>query len=72
MRRLLAFSLIATLSFPLMVLADEVNLPVVKKPAILNEGTQSTLSADQIAELMPWAKDTKFFLVDLLDNIGPM
>ncbi|MBP9681120.1 MAG: hypothetical protein KBD76_06920 [Bacteriovorax sp.] len=72
MRRLLAFSLIATLSFPLMVFADEVNLPVVKKPAILNEGTQSTLSADQIAELMPWAKDTKFFLVDLLDNIGPM
>jgi hypothetical protein len=72
MKRILILSLIASISFPLKSFAEEVSLPEVKKPLILNEGIQTTLTAEQIAELMPWAKDTKFFLVDLLDNIGPL
>lgn len=53
-----------------MALADDLALVVaVDRPAILDEGTQRELTAAQIAELLPWAKDSKNFLVDLLDNV---
>ncbi len=59
----------ATLSFATVLKAEDIALPVISKPAILDEGTQRELSAAQIAELLPWAKDSKLFLTDLLDNI---
>ncbi|AUN99020.1 hypothetical protein DOM21_05845 [Bacteriovorax stolpii] len=49
--------------------AEEISLPVITKPAILEEGTQRTLTQAQIAELLPWAKDSKLFLIDLMENI---
>lgn len=47
---------------------EEITLPNISKPAALEEGTQRQLSAAQIAELIPWAKDSKMFLVDLIDS----
>ncbi|MEA9355887.1 hypothetical protein SHI21_06735 [Bacteriovorax sp. PP10] len=64
--------LIGTMSFSSVIYAEEVALPVISKPAILQEGTQRELSAAQIAELLPWAKNSKSFLVDLLDSIQNM
>ena len=49
-------------------LAQEMALPVISKPAVLEEGTQRELTISQINELLPWAKDSKIFLIDLLDN----
>lgn len=48
---------------------EEITLPVITKPAILDEGTQRVLSPDQIAELLPWAKDSKLFLTDALNDL---
>lgn len=63
-------AVISTISFSTMTKADEqIALPVITKPAILAEGTQRELTQAQIAELLPWAKDSKMFLTDLLDNI---
>ncbi len=60
----------AAISMSQMLKADDtIALPVINKPAILEEGTQRDLSQAQIAELLPWAKDSKLFLTDLLDNI---
>ena len=56
-----------TLSVPLR--AESLDLPVISRPAILQEGTQRDLTPAQIAELLPWAKNSKIFLTDLLDNI---
>lgn len=65
-----ALAVIATISFSQMTMAqEEMTLPVITKPAILEEGTQRELSASQVAELLPWAKDSKIFLSDLLDNV---
>jgi hypothetical protein len=50
------------------IFADDVAMPVVKKPAVLLEGTQQSLTADQIAELLPWAKNSKSFLIDLISS----
>lgn len=64
--------LITTMSFSSVIYAEEVALPVITKPAILQEGTQRELTAAQIAELLPWAKNSKSFLIDLLDSIQNM
>jgi hypothetical protein len=69
MKNIILYTLIATLSFPLFAKAEDMKLPVINKPAALEEGTQTALSAAQVEELMPWAKDSKIFLVDLIDNI---
>jgi hypothetical protein len=61
--------LITTMSFSSVIFAEEVALPVIAKPAILQEGTQRELSAAQIAELLPWAKNSKLFLNDLLESL---
>lgn len=49
--------------------AEDVVIPVVQKPSVLQEGTQRELSATQIAELLPWAKNSKIFLNDLLASM---
>jgi hypothetical protein len=67
--KLTAFALLAALNFSLTVKADDIALPVINKPLALEEGTQRVLTEAQIAELLPWAKDSKNFLVDLLDNV---
>jgi biotin carboxyl carrier protein len=67
--KITAIMLLSVLAFSSLLKADEINLPVINKPAVLEEGTQRELTAAQIAELLPWAKDSKIFLVDLLDNI---
>lgn len=50
------------------IFADDIDMPVVKKPDVLLEGTQQTLTAEQIASILPWAKDSKNFLVDLISS----
>lgn len=50
------------------ILADEIDMPVVKKPDVLLEGTQQTLTAEQIESILPWAKDSKNFLADLISS----
>lgn len=70
LKTMTVLAVISTISFSTIVKADEqVALPVITKPAILAEGTQRELTQAQIAELLPWAKDSKLFLTDLLDNI---
>ncbi|MBY0413481.1 MAG: hypothetical protein K2Q18_04920 [Bdellovibrionales bacterium] len=54
------------------VKADEITVPVISKPALLDEGTQRTLSDAQINELLPWAKTSKSTLIDLLDDLKDM
>jgi hypothetical protein len=61
--------LLTALSFASAIKADDIVLPIINRPAILEEGTQRTLTPAKIAELLPWAKDSKNFLVDLLDNV---
>jgi hypothetical protein len=65
---------IMTATFCMMTFAsaDEVILPVISKPALLEEGTQRTLTQAQINELLPWAKTSKLDLVDLLEDIKDM
>lgn len=64
----LALILLSVLSFN--SFAEEVYLPTITKPASLQEGTQTQLTDSQIAELLPWAKDSKMFLVDLIDSVS--
>lgn len=63
-----ALMLISAISFSSVIKADEVALPVINKPAILQEGTQRDLTAAQIAELLPWAKNSKSMLIDLVES----
>lgn len=62
-------ALITSMSFTSVVWAEDVAIPVISKPAVLQEGTQRDLTAAQIADLLPWAKDSKVFLSDLLDSL---
>ncbi len=38
--------------------------------AVLNEGTQVELSQEQISEILPWAKNSKIFLENLLEDVA--
>jgi hypothetical protein len=67
--KLLALLVLATVGLSTTIKADEIALPVVNKPSILNEGTQTALSDAQIKELLPWAKNSQVSLKDLLENI---
>lgn len=49
--------------------ADEVILPMTQAPSSLDEGTQQNLTQAQIDEILPWAKNSKVFLNDILDNL---
>ncbi|MBY0415522.1 MAG: hypothetical protein K2Q18_15220 [Bdellovibrionales bacterium] len=62
----LTFLLLSLVS--LKAFGQDIELPVIKAPSALQEGIQTELSAAQIAELLPWAKDSKMFLTDLLDS----
>jgi len=64
----LALTLTTLISFNA-VLADDIRLPVITAPTVLDEGTQRTLTNAQIEELLPWAKDSKVFLNDLLGSV---
>lgn len=66
--KLTVLMLLSTITFSTVVKADNIAIPVISKPAFLQEGTQKELTAAQIAELLPWAKDSKIFLTDLLDS----
>ncbi|MBP9682821.1 MAG: hypothetical protein KBD76_15565 [Bacteriovorax sp.] len=48
--------------------AEDISLPIITRPAALNEGIETKLSPSQIAELTPWAKDSKAYLYDLLES----
>lgn len=63
---MMALLTLATLSFS-QVFAGDVTLSPAQNFSALKEGTETELSAAQIAELLPWAKDSKIFLVDLLE-----
>lgn len=52
--------------------ADELTLPKLVSPLALQEGIQRELTPAQIAEILPWAKDSKIFLVDLLDAVASL
>lgn len=64
-----ALLLLSSLSFSQISKAEDIELPVIKAPSALMEGTQRDLTAEQVAELLPWAKNSKEFLADLLDNV---
>lgn len=64
-----ALALIATMSFSAIVSADDVVVPIVSRPSVLQEGTQRDLTPAQVAELLPWAKNSKVFLMDLLESL---
>lgn len=66
--KLTALLILSTMSFATIVKADQIVIPVISKPAVLQEGTQRELTVAQIAELLPWAKDSKIFLIDLMDS----
>ena len=52
-----------------LTVAQEIELPVIQKPSVLEEGVQRELTEAQMAELLPWAKNSKMFLSDLLEGI---
>lgn len=60
---------LGTLSFSQILKADGVVLPKITAPAALQEGTERVLTAQQIEELLPWAKNTKSELLNLLENV---
>ncbi|MBP9681336.1 MAG: hypothetical protein KBD76_08020 [Bacteriovorax sp.] len=65
----IVMTLLTSLLFAHTLKADDVILPVIEKPLLLQEGVQTKLTDAQIAELTPWARDSKVFLNDLLENI---
>lgn len=69
MKKILFYTLMASFCLPLVTQAEDITLPLIQKPEVLEEGVQRTLTAEQIADLLPWAKDSKNFLNDMLDNI---
>lgn len=68
-KTLTTLMLLTSLCFSSMISAEEVVIPVVSKPSVLQEGTQRVLSTEQIEELIPWAKNSKVFLTDLLNSL---
>lgn len=65
----MAFALVSTMGLASLVCAEDIALPIISRPAILDEGTQKDLTADQIAELLPWANNSKKKLEELKENI---
>lgn len=68
-KRIGSIILLLVLALSSVVKAEEIKIPLIKSPQALEEGTQRELSPAQVAELLPWAKDSKVFLKDLLDNV---
>lgn len=51
------------------VFAEDIVIPVVSKPRALQEGIQRDLTSDQVAQLIPWAKNSKLELKELLESV---
>lgn len=51
------------------VSADEIIIPVISKPALLDEGTQRTLTDEQVNELLPWTKNSRMALTSFLEDL---
>jgi hypothetical protein len=64
----LTIALVALMSFCALSNADEVTLPVVSRPSALQEGIQRDLTEVEIAELLPWARDSRTSLAELLSG----
>ena len=64
--------ILSTFSYTPQVVAQEITLPKIESPSVLNEGIQRELTATQIAELLPWAKDSKIFIIDLIDHASSL
>lgn len=62
-------ALIMSLGFSTIIHAEDIVIPVISKPAALQEGIQRDLTPAQIEELLPWAKDSKVFLNDILESL---
>lgn len=60
---------LSSLTFSFAVYAEEVTIPVIQKPSVLQEGTQRELTEAQVAELLPWAKNSRIFLKDLKNSL---
>lgn len=54
------------------VSAQEMDLPIIARPTLLEEGTKRTLTKNEINELLPWAKTSKTSLLDLLEDVKDM
>lgn len=52
--------------------AEDIIIPIISKPSTLEEGVARKLSDSQVEELLPWAKDSKIFLVELLDSVDDL
>ncbi len=68
--KLLKLLIVATClgSFAAYAEGENILLPELTAPSVLSEGTERILTDSQIAEILPWAKNSKTFLTDLLDN----
>lgn len=67
-KTIMMISLLSLINMNISV-AQEINLPVISKPSVLDEGVQRELSDEQIAEISPWANDSKVYLIDLKDSL---
>ncbi len=68
MKTLIVLSVLSALSIN-SIAQEVVLLPNLSNSSILNEGTERVLTSAQISELLPWAKDSKVFLIDLLEQV---
>jgi hypothetical protein len=64
-----AFMILATFCVSTFSSAEDIVIPVIAKPSVLQEGTQRELSAQQVAELLPWAKNSKSLLEDVVNGL---
>jgi len=64
-----ALMILTTLGFSTFSSAEDLVIPVIAKPSVLQEGTQRELTAGQIAELLPWAKNSKSLLSDMVNGL---
>ncbi len=67
--KIAALVLLSSFCMPNTILAQELNLPTIIKPSVLEEGTERILTQSQVDELLPWAKNSKNFLEDLVENV---
>lgn len=67
--KLLAFIFLSLFNIVNILKAEDMIIPVISRPIVLDEGIERELTPSQIAALLPWAKNSKMFLTDLLENV---
>lgn len=67
--KILITLLLNAFAFASLVAAEDLIIPIISRPAVLDEGVQRELTPVQIAEILPWTKDSKLALQELLENI---